>query len=93
MFGAVVCGGVVSRILVCGAEVSRLVVCGAVVWGCGVYGYGIWVCGGQVWGLVSGAVVRGAVALGGSCGGALQPCGGLWCIVGAKNSARGTGRA
>ena len=29
MFGTVLCGGVVSRILVCGAEVSRVVVCGA----------------------------------------------------------------
>ena len=83
MFGAVVCGGVVSRILVCGAEVSWVVVYGAVVWGCGVYGCGIWVCGGHVWGWVASAVVCGAVAWGG--GGAvgvhcspLVGCGALW---------------
>ena len=52
MFGPVVCGGVVCRILVRGAEVSRVAVCGAVVWGSGVYGCGIWVCGGHVWGLL-----------------------------------------
>ena len=90
MFGAVVCGGVVSRILLCGAEVFRVVVSGAVVWRCGVYGCSIWVCGGHVWGLVSGAVVCGAVALGGG-GMHCSPvvgCGALWVQ---KISAQGTG--
>ena len=65
MFGAVLCGGVVSRVLVCGAELSGVVVCGVVVWGCGGYRCGLWVCCGHVWGLVSGGVVCGVVALGG----------------------------
>ena len=93
MFGAVLCGGVVSRILVCGAEVSGVVFCAAVVWGCGRYGCGIWVCGGNVWGLVSAVVVCGAVAWGGGCavGVHCSPvvgCGALWVN---KISARGTG--
>ena len=93
MFGALLCGGVVSRILMFGAEVFGVVVCGAVVWGCGGYGCGIWVCGGHVWGLVSGATVCRAVAWagGGVVGVHCSPvvgCGALWVN---KISARGTG--
>ena len=88
MFGAVLCGGVVSRIPVCGAEVSRLVVCGvvvgtAVVYGCVVDMCGVWCqvlwCVGVLHGVGGGAVrVHCSPVVG---------CGASWVN---KISARGT---
>ena len=57
----------------CGVVVGTAVVYWCVVDMCGVWCQVLW-CVGLLHGVG-----------GGCCGGALQPCGGLWCIVGEQN--------